>query len=218
MRLQSFNGTSAGQPVHALPHANLLVVGGALATLDSTGRIGIECVLLEETTVGAATQTVSEETSIAKTPSDALADLRRISGLTWEQLSRVFGVARRSLHFWASGKPLSAGNEERLRVTLATIRFVDRGSASANRSFLTSPLGHFGPPLELLAEQKYDTLRELAGEGPGRPEIALAPLAASAAHARRPPSPDRLVGAGHEPVHREVGKSRPARATRSKRK
>src|SRR5262245_15054918 len=32
----------------------------------------------------------------------AVMEIRRLSGLTWEQLSALMGVARRSLHFWAS--------------------------------------------------------------------------------------------------------------------
>ena len=31
----------------------------------------------------------------------AIAELRCLSGLTWDQLARLFNVSRRSLHFWA---------------------------------------------------------------------------------------------------------------------
>jgi hypothetical protein len=36
------------------------------------------------------------------------------SGLTWDQLSRLFGVSRRALHHWASGGRLNATNYELL--------------------------------------------------------------------------------------------------------
>ena len=37
----------------------------------------------------------------------AIGELRRLSGLTWDQLARLFNLSRRSLHFWASGKPMA---------------------------------------------------------------------------------------------------------------
>ena len=48
-------------------------------------------------------------TSAAGSLSDrgAIAELRRLSGLTWDQLARLFNVSRRALHFWASGKPMT---------------------------------------------------------------------------------------------------------------
>ena len=38
----------------------------------------------------------------------SIMELRRLSGLTTDQLARIFNVDRRSLHFWASGKRLNA--------------------------------------------------------------------------------------------------------------
>jgi hypothetical protein len=32
-----------------------------------------------------------------------IAEIRHLTGLTWEQLAQVFNVSRRSVHFWASG-------------------------------------------------------------------------------------------------------------------
>lgn len=41
-------------------------------------------------------------------------ELKEQSGLTWDQLRRLFGVSRRAVHAWASGTRMRAGNEERL--------------------------------------------------------------------------------------------------------
>jgi DNA-binding transcriptional regulator YiaG len=65
-----------------------------------------------------------------------VSESRRLAGLTWKQLARVFGVARRSLHFWASGKPTDASNEEHLRRLLVVPRQADRGTAHENREML----------------------------------------------------------------------------------
>src|SRR4028119_75314 len=62
----------------------------------------------------------------------SLSKLRRLSGLTWEQLAKLFNVSRRTLHFWASGQPLSRFNEEQLNRLLEAIQYIDRGSANLN--------------------------------------------------------------------------------------
>ena len=49
------------------------------------------------------------------------------------QLATLFGVARRSLHLWASGRPMSGPNEERLHRLVAVLRRIDRGAADWNR-------------------------------------------------------------------------------------
>ena len=36
------------------------------------------------------------------------------SGLTWDQLRRLFGVSRRALHMWAGGAQMNSRNQERL--------------------------------------------------------------------------------------------------------
>lgn len=39
-------------------------------------------------------------------------DLRAATGFTWEQLSKLLGVSRRSLHLWSAGGRMAAANEE----------------------------------------------------------------------------------------------------------
>lgn len=148
----------------------------------------------------------------------AINELHRLTGLTWEQLAEVFQVARRSLHFWASGKPLNGRNEERLRRVLAVIRTTDRGSTSQNRAMLLQDRDGV-VPLDLLVGEEFDVFVELVGAGPGRREFKLTPLSEEARAARRPPPPDQLVGALQDRVHVEKGKllsSTPMRRRREK--
>ncbi len=146
----------------------------------------------------------------------AIAELRRLSGLTWEQLARLFGVSRRSLHFWASGKPLNATNGERLRRLLAALRRADRGTAHLNREMLLRD--HDGViPVDLLAAGRYDDFIRLVGEGPRRRNITLKPLSRVAREARKPLPPEQLVGALHDRVHMESGRLLSAVPIRRKR-
>jgi hypothetical protein len=61
------------------------------------------------------TRVAPAEMSTAKAINKAHED----SGLTWEQLARMFGVSRRSVHMWATGGRMNATNAEML------MRFVD---------------------------------------------------------------------------------------------
>lgn len=146
----------------------------------------------------------------------ALNELRKLSGLTWEQLARLFNVSRRSLHFWASGQPLSSFNEESLNRLLGTIRYINRGSASINRSILLSPSSDGKVPLDLLMAGRHEEVKQLIGSvnAPQRPQ--LQPLSPDAIASRIPQKPEELVDALHDPIHREVGRSRAVRAVRSR--
>ena len=145
-----------------------------------------------------------------------LNELRRLSGLTWEQLAKLFNVSRRSLHFWASGQPLSRFNEENLNRLLGTIRYINRGSASLNRNLLLSP-GRDGRLLfDLLIAGEHEEVKRILGPGNAHQKPQLVPLSEDASMSRMPPPPEDLVDALQEPIHREVGRSRPARAARSR--
>ena len=188
---------------------------GALTTQGTTSaepqRQGTrELAVLEQTNSGLLAM---EATT---TPSVAITELRRRSGLTWDQLARLFGVTGRSIHFWASGKALNAANEERLGRVLAVVRYIDRGHAQATRTALMTALDDGVLPFDLLAKDEFDEIMERLGAGPQRSILALAPLSAAARAARMPPPPDERVGALHDPVHREVGKSRAARTVKAK--
>lgn len=141
----------------------------------------------------------------SESTAQAINELRRLTGLTWEQLAELFRVAPRSLHFWASGKPLNARNEERLRRVLAVIRRADRGSATMNRTMLLQDCEGV-LPIDVLREGKYEQFLDVVGVGPGRRKLELTPLSEESRATRRPPPPDTLVGALQDRVHTEKGK------------
>lgn len=53
---------------------------------------------------------------------DEVAWIKDHSGLTWDQLGKVFGVSRRAVHMWANGGRLNESNARRLREFSAVIR------------------------------------------------------------------------------------------------
>src|SRR5262245_8901698 len=52
------------------------------------------------------------EPAATETVGAAVMEIRRRSGLTWEELGDLFGVSRRSVHHWASGKTVSPRHDQ----------------------------------------------------------------------------------------------------------
>ena len=146
--------------------------------------------------------------------SGAIAELRRTSGLTWDQIGRLFGVSRRCVHFWASGKPMNAANEQHLLQILDVVRQADRGDARGNRAVLFE-VSAGRTPFDLLASKRFDEAGALLGRGPGSRRLTFRPLDAKAAAERAPLPPEALIDAMNDRVHRDVGSVRPARTVRN---
>jgi DNA-binding transcriptional regulator YiaG len=142
--------------------------------------------------------------------------LRKLSGLTWEQLATLFGVSRRSVHFWASGEPLSSANEEKLNRILDAVKYTSRGSASSNRSLLMGIADDGKSYLELLAAGEFDRVKSILGTGNAPKQPKLRQLSQAAEMARMPPNPADLLDAIQDSIHQEVAKSRAAKSVRSR--
>ena len=125
----------------------------------------------------------------------SVAELRRLSGLTWEELADLMDVSPRSLHHWVSGKPASAEHQTRLQRLLGTLRRLDRGDSSQNRTLLLTP-DHSGRLLlDLLKSEKYEASVALAGQQAAQRVSASTELSAAARASRTPPAPADLVQA-----------------------
>lgn len=204
--------TSAREPMLGGIYIGFIRVAGTLSALGTTSAKGFTQVNLrpqEQTNSGVLAPESLPSTS-------AIMELRRLSGLTWDQLARLFGVSRRSLHFWASGKPLNAVNEEHLHRLLATMRELDRGSARENRSLILSVLEDGTMPFDLLVDGQYEQVLALLGPGQAATRPKHTPLAVEARLARRPRPPDELVGALQDRIPEKGTKGRVPRVARSR--
>lgn len=146
----------------------------------------------------------------------AVSELRRISGLTWEQLAALFGVSRRSVHFWASGERLNAANHERLMSVLDVVRHADRGTARGTRAALLEAR-EGTTAFEMLAGQRFQEARVALGRGRTRFVPALTPLSEAAQTARKPLPPEEFFDAKSDRVHQAPGRGRAARTARGPR-
>ena len=117
-------------------------------------------------------------------------EIRRLSGLTWDQMARVFGVSQRTAHFWASGKPLTAANEERVSRLLGMLRRIDRGSAAKNRAALMEPGAGGVIPFDLLLDGRLGDAETALGVGQGASRVPSKPLSERERRLRQPPTPN----------------------------
>jgi len=145
----------------------------------------------------------------------AIYEVRRITGLSWDQLARLFGVSRRSVHFWANGKALNSDNEEHLYRLLATAKQIDRGSVSETRAAILRANDRGVIAFDLLAARRYDDALMILSTGQSRARPTLAPLSAEARKARAAPPPNQLLGAVQGTAHMPAGGGRPARTRRA---
>jgi transcriptional regulator with XRE-family HTH domain len=102
--------------------------------------------------------------------------LRGLSGLTWDQLARLFGVSRRAIHLWASGGRMNSYHAERLNHIVTVIRTAQARSSRQPREVLLAP----GPDGRTL----YETLLvdRFVPRGVNAPAL----------------SPEQLLGALHD--------------------
>jgi len=140
---------------------------------------------------------------------DAIFELKRLSGLTWEELATLLSVTRRSLHLWANGTAINTVNEKRLRNVLVTIRELDRGTASENRALLLAPVRDGDITVgDLLQGEHFRDALTLVGRGRGR---ALPPVTRAGA-----PGPEKLsvadmLGTSGDRIHTDEGRALPRR-------
>jgi transcriptional regulator with XRE-family HTH domain len=153
------------------------------------------------------------ECALAPTIAAAIHEIRRRSGLTWDELADLFDVSRRSVHHWANGKVVNAQHDQAIRTALFALRKLDRGASGQTRDWLLAPDSEGVSAFDLLRQGRVhdviaraDTLHQL-----GAP--SLTPLTPAAQRARRPPAPTAVMDALQDrPV--QSGKALPGRFVR----
>lgn len=165
---------------------NLIVGGRAASATASTYDIPLP---LERTAADPARRI---DPAPIQATSEAVLEIRRRSGLTWEELGDLFDVSRRSVHHWASGKTVSADHEKVIRRTLAILCRLDRGDSIATRALLLTPDAEGVSILGLLKAGSFEHASARSPSAPA-PERPRAPLSQAAQDARRPPAPWLLL-------------------------
>jgi DNA-binding transcriptional regulator YiaG len=97
--------------------------------------------------------------------------LREASGLTWEQMGRLFGVSRRAVHLWANGGRMNATNAELLGRLVALVRELP-GGPDRRRAALLAPTADGTSIVDRVRARHDSDARDISGT-PFRPEELL---------------------------------------------
>jgi hypothetical protein len=201
--------SAAGPMLWARPVVCAGVIGVSGISELATGSTYRNYFPFERTVAGPSEQL---DFAPAQTTAEAVLEIRRRSGLTWEELSDLFDVSRRSVHHWASGKVVSAKHERIIRQMLTAIRHLDRRNAAGTRAVLLTTDALGVSALDLLKLGHYEEAMSRA-ETRTTSERPRMPLSRAAQDARRPPAPGLLLGSDQERADIPA-KARVARAAR----
>ena len=150
----------------------------------------------------------------SETTAEAILEIRRRGGLTWEEIANLFRVSRRSAHNWANGRPTTAQHEHSIRQILSIIRRLDRGSQEQNRNRLLTGVAGRPSLFELLQTDRFHDVVALLGPTPVT-QRRRRPLSQSALAVRRPPAPGQLLEAEQETPRIPASRTRIANAVRT---
>lgn len=126
--------------------------------------------------------------SATRSDKDEVVWAKEHSGLTWDQLGKVFGVSRRAVHMWATGGRLNQANAQHVRAFAAVIREVELSLAGPTPEDVRARLLHVGSD----GLSVVDRLRQDRASGYSWAS---------------PFGPDRLIDAVRGPLRHPVGEA-----------
>ena len=180
--------TSAGSPMYSFEPGSRLISLWSVSKTNSGHEIPRSAERTSANPVGQIEYTPTAPTS------EIVLEIRRRSALTWDELGDLFGVSRRSVHYWANGKPLSADHERMLHKCLAVVQHLDHGEQKITRFRLFAIEG--AATLSIFDLLKNGSFAEAITrvKDASIPERRHVPLSKP----RRPPVPQRLLEAEQE--------------------
>jgi DNA-binding transcriptional regulator YiaG len=158
----------------------------------------------------------NEQQEPSITTASAITEIKRLSGLTWAELSLIFDVSPKALHNWSNGSQLSAPNEANLRRALSSMRYIDRKDDAVTRQAIYSPLENGTTAFDLLVENRFEDFRLSVGEGPSLP--ALPALSIEAINAKAPIDPVSLIDTALEVSPTLIKSTKPFKKLPNKKK
>jgi hypothetical protein len=117
---------------------------------------------------------------------DEIVWIKEHSGLTWDQLGKVFGVSRRAVHMWANGGRLNEANAQRLREFASIIERLEAETPGATPETIRARLNQ-------IEADGYSIVGRLRQERSGGPSWGA------------PFGPERLVDAIRGPLRARAG-------------
>lgn len=126
------------------------------------------------------------ETVAHRSDRDEIVWIKEHSGLTWDQLGKVFGVSRRAVHMWANGGRLNETNARRLREFASIIQRLEAETPGATPEMIRARLNQ-------VEADGYSIVGRLRQERSGGPSWGA------------PFGPERLIDAIRDPLRARAG-------------
>ena len=149
--------------------------------------------------------------------SEALQDVKRLSGLSWETLSEVFNVSRRTIHHWANDeKQPSTAHEHHIRKVLDAIVRLVESDVNRTRDRLLN-IVHGVTLIDLFRAHRFDEIadKEVAKVWDGSTHaLNLFSSTEQNRHTTNPPHPTALMDAEWTRPDIQLGKARLAKPLR----
>lgn len=120
-------------------------------------------VLIARSHLGDRRQAVRVHLYDARSTAELVRDLWERSGLTWDQLARLFGVSRRAMHAWATGARPNAYHQELLTELTQLVARIDTGDPRRNRERLLAPQPEMPSLFDEIRARHADQASDIAG-------------------------------------------------------
>lgn len=146
--------TSSGGVDGFLPQ--LAAVGGTYRGELASARVAASRTTLPQIAAPAVV------TELSRSDREEISWVKANSGLTWDQLGKVFGVSRRAVHMWSNGGRLNESNARRLREFSAVVKELQASIPSATPDDVRAKLLDVGPD----GVSVVDRLRRERSSGP----------------------------------------------------
>ncbi|MEM9573061.1 MAG: helix-turn-helix transcriptional regulator [Pseudomonadota bacterium] len=108
-------------------------------------------------------------------PVENVNEIRRLTGLSWNQLAHLLEVDRRSIYNWLQGGIVRDRNADRIAKLLSSIRYIDEGSIEENQEKLFDVYDGDLSIYELLHQARFDDRHMMSQFGKGRKTASWAP-------------------------------------------
>ncbi|MEM9571550.1 MAG: hypothetical protein AAF996_08790 [Pseudomonadota bacterium] len=108
-------------------------------------------------------------------PVENVNEIRRLTGLSWNQLAYLLEVDRRSIYNWLQGGIVRDRNADRIAKLLSSIRYIDEGSIEENQEKLFHVYAGDLSIYELIHQARFDDRHMISQFGTGRPTASWAP-------------------------------------------
>ena len=169
---------------------------------------------VQQSATSAAPPLVIDPRPAVPSIAEAVLEMRRISGLTWDEVAGLFGVTRRAIHHWANGSSLKPEHIRQVHEVLRVIRLTAWPSTEETRSALLTPLAAGQTPVELLKAQDFEGVIASLGTN-NRPAFAVPRRQTSSPH---PPNPSAFLSGLHDRPLKPAASSGVAKTVRPSRK